>query len=81
MVLATIQGATRRLFNSISAFDTLPDTALIDIKTVTALASRSKSSIYRDIAAGRLSQPVRIGPNSVRWRASVVREYLSGKTK
>ncbi len=81
MLFATKQGYTRCLFDTISAFDTLPDEAIIDLKTIIALSSRSKTSIYRDIAAGRLSKPVRIGPQAVRWRVGNVREYLSGNSQ
>ena len=65
-------------FDHVAALDNLPDAALIDLHTVTALASRSKASLYRDIAAGRLAKPVRVGLHSVRWRVSDVRAYLKG---
>ncbi|MDG2405178.1 MAG: AlpA family phage regulatory protein [Paracoccaceae bacterium] len=81
MPLALKVCANRRIFDKISAFDTLPDTAVIDLKTVRAFSGRSKTSIYRDVAAGRLSKPVRIGPQAVRWRVGNVRAYLSGTTK
>ena len=81
MPLALKVCANRRLFDNISSFDTLPNEAVVDLKTVRALSSRSKTSIYRDIAAGRLSKPIRIGPQAVRWRVGNVREYLAGKTK
>lgn len=78
MLIACAQGSLCRTFETITAFDTLPDGALVDLKTIIALSCRSKSSIYRDIAAGRLSKSVRIGEHSVRWRVSDVRKYLAG---
>lgn len=78
MSLPLALGAMRRQFDHVGAFDTLPDAALIDLPTVTALASRSKASVYRDVAAGRLSKPVRVGLQSVRWRVADVRAYLKG---
>lgn len=71
----------RCLPESVAAFDTLPEEALVDLRTVTVLSCRSKSSIYRDITAGRLARPVHIGPKSARWRVGDVREYLTGKSK
>lgn len=78
MSLSLALGALRPHFDHVAAFDHLPDSALIDLLTVTALASRSKASVYRDVAAGRLSKPVRVGLQSVRWRVADVRAYLKG---
>ncbi len=79
MSLTFVHGAQRPFFDRIAAFDILPNDALLDLKTVMALSCRSKSSIYRDIAAGRLSKPVCIGSQAVRWRVGHVREYLAGE--
>jgi predicted DNA-binding transcriptional regulator AlpA len=71
-------GAIRPHFDRVAAFDNLPDGALIDLPTLTALACRSKASVYRDVAAGRLPKPIRVGLQSVRWRVADVRAYLNG---
>jgi|GEM_PF-504442 len=65
--------------DDVSAFDTLPDEALVNLKVIIVLSCRSKSSIYRDIAANRLTRPIHIGSKSARWRVGDVREYLTGK--
>jgi predicted DNA-binding transcriptional regulator AlpA len=78
MAWALAPGAMRPHFDHVAAFDNLPDAALIDLPTVSALASRSRASVYRDVAAGRLSRPVRVGLQSVRWRVADVRAYLKG---
>lgn len=62
----------------VSAFDTLPASALMDVSEVSALASRSPASIWRDVDAGRLAQPRKIGPGATRWTADDVRQYLKG---
>ena len=62
----------------ISAFDTLPPSALMDISEISALACRSKASIWRDVKAGRIVAPHKIGPNATRWFVSDVRQYLNG---
>ncbi|MEK9572080.1 MAG: AlpA family phage regulatory protein [Paracoccaceae bacterium] len=45
---------------------------------VSSLASRSRSSIYRDIQLGYFVKPLRIGKSSSRWRVGDVRVYLNG---
>jgi predicted DNA-binding transcriptional regulator AlpA len=65
-------------FDHVASFDKLPDTALVSLHTVVALASRSRASVYRDVEAGYLARPVRIGTYATKWRVSDVRAYLNG---
>jgi predicted DNA-binding transcriptional regulator AlpA len=48
----------------------LPDPAqrLITVKQLTELTARSRASLYRDVAAGRLPQPIKIGASLALWR-------------
>ena len=62
----------------IQIFKALPDEALVDLKMVSLLASRSRSSIYRDIQLGYFVKPIRLGKSSSRWRVGDVRAYLNG---
>ena len=59
-------------------FDNLPDDALLDVRDVGILASRSRASIWRDVRDGRLPEPIAIGPQARRWRVADVRAYLKG---
>ncbi|MDA0319175.1 MAG: AlpA family phage regulatory protein [Proteobacteria bacterium] len=68
----------RAQLNYLRIFKALPDGALVDLKTLSTLASRSRSSIYRDIRLGHLSKPIRLGKSSSRWRVEDVRAYLNG---
>lgn len=72
------QNAFRAQLDCIQIFGALPDDALVDLKTVSTLASRSRSSIYRDIRLGYFVKPLRIGKISSRWRVEDVRAYLNG---
>ena len=81
MNLAFTNSCARCLPDGVAAFDALPEEALVNLKTIMALSCRSKSSIYRDIAANRLARPIHIGPKSARWRVGDVREYLTGNSK
>ena len=40
------------------------------------ITGKSMTTIYRDIAAGRLPKPYQIGPRSVGWREDELLEYL-----
>ena len=62
----------------IRTFEALPADALLDLKMVSTLTSRSRSSIYRDIQLGYFVKPIRLGKISSRWRVGDVRAYLNG---
>ena len=59
--------STKPLPDAVINFDRLPDTALVDVKTVAILFGRSVPSIWRDVDAKRLPAPVRAGPRCTRW--------------
>ncbi len=65
----------QRVQRALSQFDFLPDDALVDVRVVSALRGRSRASTWRDVAQGRLAQPVRIA-HSTRWRVRDVRAAL-----
>ena len=71
----------RMQLDCIQIFGALPDDALVDLKTVSTLTSRSPSSIYRDIRLGYFVKPQRLGKTSSRWRVEDVRAYLNGNSK
>ncbi len=60
-------------------FDSLPDAARVDIRVVTTVAGRSPASIWRDVAAGRMPAPVKVGPRATRWIVGELRRYLAGE--
>lgn len=78
MLVIQPQGALRSRLDHLTSFDDLPDTALVDVHTITALAKRSRASVWRDVKSGRLPQPIAIGPKTRRWRVADVRAYLNG---
>ena len=69
--------ASTRITDALAAFPHLPDEAFADIKTVSAVTSRSPASIWRDVKAGRLPAPYKIGPRSTRWKVGELRAALS----
>jgi predicted DNA-binding transcriptional regulator AlpA len=67
----------RRVDRVLETFPFLPNEALIDIRAVCVLFGRSRASTWRDVAAGRLAAPVKVGC-STRWRVGDVRAALAG---
>lgn len=64
-----------------SVFDSLPDAALIDVKTVSIIVGKSVSSVWRDARHGRFPRPVKIGPMSTRWPVGDIRTYLANLSR
>ena len=62
----------------LEALTSMPAEALVSAKELSILSGRSRASIWRDVQAGRLPQPIAIGPQARRWRVSDVRAYLNG---
>lgn len=66
----------RHLTPSLANFDELPDAAMVDIRTVSALMGRGRSTIWRDVKLGRFPAPVKMGPGCTRWNVGVIRRTL-----
>lgn len=58
-------------------WDRLPDQARVDIKVLMVLYGRSRASIYRDCAAGRIPAPQKFSPGCVRWAVGDIRKSLA----
>lgn len=63
----------QNLADQLTLFESLPDCALVPLPVVCAIKGRSSASVWRDVAAGRLPQPVKAGPRSTRWRVGELR--------
>lgn len=57
-------------------FDSLPDSAHVDINVVARLTGRSTRSIWRDVTRGAIPSPVSTGPHSTRWNVGALRVHL-----
>lgn len=62
------------LNEKLARFSILPDEALVSIAVVCAFYDRSKSSVLRDVKAGRFPAPVRIGAGCNRWLVGDLRK-------
>lgn len=70
-------GHSRPLPIALTVFDTLPDSAAIDVHCLAALRGRSVASTWRDAAKGLIPQPKKYG-SSTRWNVGEVRRALAG---
>lgn len=62
---------------ALAAFDTLPDSALIDVRTYALLLGCSENTIWRRSKAGMLPASIRVSPQQTRWRVGDVRKALA----
>lgn len=67
----------KKLAAQLALFDSMPDSALVALPVVCALKGRAPASIWRDVAAGRLSKPIKAGPRSSRWQVGGLRRGLA----
>lgn len=57
-------------------FHRLSNASYISVRVLSFVLHRSVASLWRDVAAGRLPQPVKLGPNCTRFLVSSIREAL-----
>ena len=62
----------------VQQFDMLPDSALMNVREISLLSGKSTATLWRDVHSERLASPIKVGPNSTRWRVGDVRRFLEG---
>lgn len=62
---------------ALELFDSLPDSAMVDVKIVAAILSRSETSIWRDARNAKMPRPLKVGPASTRWNVGAIRRHLA----
>lgn len=67
----------RTIPTALANFDDMPDSALVNVKTVAAVLGRSPSSIWRDARTGKLAAPIKTGPACTRWNVGAIRRHLA----
>lgn len=55
-----------------------PAERLLRLPEVEGLVGLRKSKLYDLVKRGQFPAPVRLGPRSVRWKASAVRAWIDG---
>lgn len=59
-------------------FDSLPDSAKVNLAVVKAVTTKSTATIYRWIAAGQFPRPRKIGNSQNLWSVGDIRRALAG---
>ena len=54
---------------------------LLRREEVESLVGLKRSSLYREMRAGRFPLPPRIGPRAVRWPASEIQSWLASRAR
>ena len=55
-----------------------PAESLLRLPQVEAVVGLKKSKIYSLLQEGQFPAPVKLGPRSVRWRASAILKWIDG---
>lgn len=56
----------------------LPNEAWVDVKVLMILFQRSRASIHRDVASGRIPKPRHFSAGCARYNVGEIRRVLSG---
>lgn len=63
--------------SALAEFDTLPETAWVDLRVVAALSGRSPATVWRHSLIGLLPAPKRFGARCTRWNVGQLRAVLA----
>jgi predicted DNA-binding transcriptional regulator AlpA len=63
--------------NTPAWFDSLPDIALVDSKTIAWLFGCSENTVWRRASSGVLPTPLKVSANQTRWRVGEIRKVLA----
>jgi predicted DNA-binding transcriptional regulator AlpA len=61
----------------VADFDSKPDSALVNDKTVAALLDVHRNSVWRLVRSGKLPAPVRVAEQTTRWRVGDLRKAIA----
>lgn len=62
---------------ALAAFDSLPDSALVEDKVVAGVFGCSTNTVWRRSKAGDLPKPIKVSPQQTRWRVGDIRKALN----
>ncbi|WP_175940628.1 transcriptional regulator [Caballeronia sp. BCC1704] len=71
-----VHTASAPLSKALVSFDSLPDSAHVDVRTVAGLYGCSVPTVWRRVAAGLIPTPKKFG-HSTRWNAGELRASLT----
>jgi len=67
--------------NTLSHFDSLPDSANVRLPIVAALFNVSKGTVWRYAKTGVIPAPQKLGPRVTAWNVGELRRALAGAVR
>lgn len=67
----------RALDATFQQFDSLPDSAYVQLRTVVAVTSTSPATVYRMVERGTLPKPKKVSARASRWNVGELRSSLA----
>lgn len=52
---------------------------MLSVKEVSRTLNVSRATVWRWVAEGHLNPPIKIGPNTTRWRAADIGEFIASR--
>lgn len=56
-----------------------PEVRLLRLPEVESVCGRKRSSIYKDIQAGKFPAPIKIGARSVAWNSADIKKWIESR--
>lgn len=72
-----VSDTTTSVPESLKQFDSLPDSAHVQLRTVAAVVGVSESTVWRMVKRGNLPSPKRISERASRWNVGALRRAIA----
>lgn len=63
--------------NSLKQFDSLPDSAHVQVRTVAAVVGVSEATVWRKVKQGTLPAPKKVSARATRWNVGELRQAIA----
>lgn len=70
-------GTARQVPESLKQFDSLPDGAHVQVRTVAAVVGVSEATVWRMVRRGTLPAPKKVSERATRWNVGDLRQALA----
>ena len=74
---ASIQDIAASVPKSLKQFDSLPDSAHVQLRTVAAIVGVSESTVWRMVKRGTLPEPKKLSARTSRWNVGAIRSVIA----
>jgi predicted DNA-binding transcriptional regulator AlpA len=74
---ASIHDTAQAVPESLKQFDSLPDSAHVQARTVAAVLGLSEATIWRMVKRGKLPAPKKVSERATRWNVGELRRAMA----